>query len=376
MIKRTLLQTILKSEKKGFISVIYGPRRVGKTMLMEQIIDHYKDLKSIIFNGDTQETRTLFSSTSETQLSNAIARYDVIVVDEAQRIENIGLSLKIIIDKFPEKKIYVTGSSSIDIAKGLKESLTGRTIKHKLYPLSTNELTQNIQSYQKNSLLNDQLIYGGYPYIQSLTKNTEKQSYLESIVEDYLFKDIFLLKDISQPDILRKLVTLLAFQIGSEVSLNEIANNLNIDVKTVIRYLSLLKQGFVIFELGTYSTNLRKEVTKSKKYYFWDVGIRNAIIRQYFDITTRNDLGALWENFLVSERLKKQEYEMSSQNNFFWRNYEKSEIDWIEINNEGQVNAYEFKYSPKKIRTPKAFLDKYKVEIEQINQENYLDFVI
>jgi uncharacterized protein len=376
MINRTLLNTIKQSEREGFINVIYGPRRVGKTILLEQIVRNSENLKSIVFNGDTEETRNLLSSTSEVQLTKATEPYELIAIDEAQRINNIGLSLKILIDKYPTKKFYVTGSSSIDIAQGLKETLTGRTIKHKLYPLSTAELTEGVERYKKASILKEQLIYGGYPYLQSLTTKKEKQMYLESIVEDYLFTDILVLKDVSQPTTLRKLTTLLAFQIGSEVSLNELANNLNIDVKTVDRYLSLLKQGFVIFELGTFSTNLRKEVAKSKKYYFWDLGIRNALIRQYFELDSRRDVGNMWENFLAVERMKKQEYAQTQVNNYFWRTYEKAEIDWVEVGANNEINPYEFKYTPKGVKTPKAFIDKYGAEAEEVNNENYLDFVL
>jgi uncharacterized protein len=376
MIERNLLRTIQRSEKAGFINVIYGPRRVGKTILLEQIVQTTKNIASVVFNGDTEEARNLLSSTSETQLSKAVESYDLIAVDEAQRINNIGLSLKILIDKYPNKKFYVTGSSSIDIAQGLKESLTGRTTKYRLYPLSTGELTEGLENYKKGTILKDQLLYGGYPYLQQVTTNKEKQLYLESIVEDYLFRDILMLKDVNQPETLRKLATLLAFQIGSEVSLNELANNLNVDVKTVGRYISLLKQGFIIFELGTYSTNLRKEVAKSKKYYFWDLGIRNAVIRQYFDLDSRKDVGDLWENFLAVERVKKQEYSKTQVSNYFWRTYEKAEIDWVEIGVDNKIQPYEFKLSPKGAKTPKAFRDKYEAEVKEINRENYLDFVL
>jgi len=375
MIQRDLVKTIKKSIKPGFISIIYGPRRVGKTVLLQQLISQFTKEKNIVFNGDTQETRDLLSSTSETVLTNTVKNADIVVIDEAQRIENIALSLKILIDKFPEKKIFVTGSSSIDIAKGIKETLTGRTNKFRLYPLSTKEITSQIQKFQKSYLLEEQLIYGGYPYLQSLNTSTEKQEYLKSITEDYLFRDILLLKEIERPDNLRKLTTLLAFQIGSEVSLNELANNLNIDVKTVQRYISLLKQGFIIFEHSAYSTNLRSEVSKTKKYYFWDLGIRNAVTEQFLPLNSRTDVGSLWENFLAVERLKKQEYSQTPTTNYFWRSYDQAEIDWIEINQEN-IQAYEFKWKNKKARTPKAFKEAYKTEVHEISKNNYLDFIL
>ena len=375
MIQRDLVKTIKKSIKPGFISIIYGPRRVGKTVLLQQLISQFTKEKNIVFNGDTQETRDLLSSTSETVLTNTVKNADIVVIDEAQRIENIALSLKILIDKFPEKKIFVTGSSSIDIAKGIKETLTGRTNKFRLYPLSTKEITSQIQKFQKSYLLEEQLIYGGYPYLQSLNTSTEKQEYLKSITEDYLFRDILLLKEIERPDNLRKLTTLLAFQIGSEVSLNELANNLNIDVKTVQRYISLLKQGFIIFEHSAYSTNLRSEVSKTKKYYFWDLGIRNAVTEQFLPLNSRTDVGSLWENFLAVERLKKQEYSQTPTTSYFGRSYDQAEIAWIEINQEN-IQAYEFKWKNKKARTPKAFKEAYKTEVHEISKNNYLDFIL
>lgn len=374
MIKRTLLNTIINNERDGFINVIYGPRRVGKTVLLNQILDYYSKYKCITFNGDTVETRDLLSSNSQTRIEKALKNYDIVAIDEAQRIENIGLTLKIIIDAFPQKKIFVTGSSSIDIARGLKESLTGRTLKYKLYPLSLAELSIEVEEYRKGSLVNELLIYGGYPFIHNLLNFDEKKSYLESIVEDYLFKDILLLKNISQPDTLKKLLTLLSFQVGQQVSFNELARTLQVDVKTVSKYITLLKQSFVIYELGSYSTNLRKEVAKAKKYYFWDLGIRNAVSGQYFDLQQRTDLGSLWENFLILERLKKQEYLKINSSNYFWRTYEKAEVDWIEVGG-NCINAFEFKYSPKNVKTPLAFKLGYKTDVKQINKENFLEFI-
>ncbi|MDP3994369.1 MAG: ATP-binding protein [bacterium] len=374
MIARQLEKTIKDSLRPGFINVIYGPRRVGKTVLLEKLIADNPTGKTLFINGDTQEGRDALSSTSEVTLSKLVEKFSILAVDEAQRIPNIGLALKIIVDKFPDKTIYSTGSSSLMLARGIKEPLTGRSLKYKLYPLSTSEMTQDIPDFEKISVLENQLIYGGYPYLEQLSSRDDKKNYLKSIIDDYLFKDVNLLREIESPETLKKLATLLAFQIGSIVSLNELSRNLGIDVKTVARYISLLKQSFVIFEIGSFSRNARKELAKSKKYYFWDTGIRNALSGQFSDTGVRSDIGQLWENFLAVERLKKDEYSKTPKGYFFWRNYEKAEIDWIETSEE-DINAFEFKWQIKKTHTPKAFKDAYKKDLEIVSKENYLEFV-
>ena len=299
MITRILTKNVISGFKDGFVSVIYGPRRVGKTVLLEQLKAILGEYKILSLNGDTQETRDMLSSTSETKLLALIKNSDILIIDEAQRIKNISLVLKILIDKLPKLKIVVTGSATLDLSRGVRETLTGRTQTYQLYPLSSKELT--LSKY----LLPELLIYGGYPYLQSLSNNLDKQRYLENLVDDYLLKDLFDLKEVSDPDIPKKLLALLAYQIGNQVSLSELAAQLSISVKTVARYLTLLEKIFVIFPMGTYSTNLRSELSKSKKYYFYDLGIRNAIIRQFGTLESRTDAGALWENFMILERAKK-----------------------------------------------------------------------
>jgi len=355
MIVRQLERTIKENIKPGFINVIYGPRRVGKTVLLEKLISKTPKDKLLFLNGDTKEAREALSSTSEVALSELVEKVSVVAIDEAQRIPDIGLSLKILIDKFPNKTFYVTGSSSLSLSRGVREPLTGRSIKYRLYPLSSPELALNLQSFQKTYLLENLLIFGGYPYLLNLKTSNEKRAYLKSIIEDYLFRDIALLKDISSPEVLLKLATLLAFQIGSIMSLNELSRNLGIDVKTVKRYISLMKLGFIIFEISSFSKNPRKELAKSKKYYFWDLGIRNALTDQFLPLDSRTDVGALWENFLAIERIKKNEYAKIQKEYYFWRTYEKAEIDWIELF-EGKISAFEFKWRKTKNHTPKAFL--------------------
>lgn len=374
MVTRTLVGTIKYFLQPSFIAVIYGPRRVGKTVLLTQLLEEFTPKNPLILNGDTQETQELLGTTSETKLSNLVANHDFIAIDEAQGVLNIALVLKIIIDKFPQKKLFVTGSTSLELARGVSEVLTGRTLKFRLYPFSTSELGQNLKNFEKPYLLENQLLFGGYPYLQQLSTPKEKIRYLDSLAKDYLFRDVLRLKDVAAPETLRKLTSLLAFQIGSEVSLNELATNLKIDVKTVDRYLSLLKLGFVIFELGAFAKNLRKEIRKSKKYYFWDLGIRNSLIGQFMPLSARTDTGQLWENFLAVERLKKLEYEGSTARTYFWRTYDGAEVDWIEIEN-SKISAFEFKWQSQKPHTPKVFKETYQTEVRLITKENYLEFL-
>ncbi len=374
MIKRQLEEVVRKNQKDGFINIIYGPRRVGKTVLINSLVSNTPETDVLILNGDHKETKEVLSDTSEVGLSKLAEKYKVIVIDEAQRIPNIGLSLKILIDKYPKKTFYVSGSSSLSLAKGVKESLTGRYQKYKLYPLSTNEITDKIPDFKKPSILPDQLIFGGYPYLLHLDKQEDKKNYLKSIIDDYLFNDIKNLKEIISEEIIKKLATLLAFQVGSVASLNELSKSLGIDVKTVDRYISLLKQSFVIFEIGSFSNNPRKELVKSKKYYFYDNGIRNALTDQFLPLDSRNDIGALWENFLAIERIKQNEYKNKGNNHFFWRSYEKAEVDWVETN-ENRITAFEFKWNKNKNHTPKSFKDKYKSLVKTINKDNYLEFI-
>lgn len=346
---------------------------MGKTVLLEQLTSG-KDKERILWlNGDTQETRDELGTTSEVRLKSLVHNADMVIIDEAQRIPNVGLSLKILIDTFSEKTYYVTGSSSLALSYGLQETLTGRTIIYRLFPFSTGELTRDLPDYQKKSLLNEQLRFGGYPYLSHLSTESEKTGYLKSIVSDYLFKDMLLLQDVEKPDMIRKLATLLAFKVGSQVSYNELSVRLAIDVKTVIRYISLLMQSFVIFEIGSYSGNLRSELTKSKKYYFWNVGMRNALIDQFMTLDLRSDRGHIWENFLAVERMKRHEYAREQKQYYFWRTYEQAEVDWLEVSGE-HIDAFEFKWQGK-AHTPKAFQDTYHESVQTVSTDNYLKFI-
>ena len=375
MIKRTILENIIKNVSPGFINIIYGSRRVGKTVLLQQISDYYKEDNVLFLNGDTEEAQMALERTSEVRLSRLVEGKKLILIDEAQRIPNVSLSLKIIIDKFPDLKIFVTGSSSLSLARGAKENLVGRNKSYRLFPLSFKEKTGDLENYQKDALLSESLIFGAYPYLLKLGTKDEKIDYLKGIASDYLFKDVMMLERIDYADAFKKLASLLAFQIGQPVSINELARNLGVDYKTVGRYLDLLEKSFVIFGVSSFSNNLRKEVVKSKKYYFYDLGIRNTLVGQFSDFEVRDDAGALWENFLFLERIKKNEYNGQNYNYYFWRGYQGKEIDFIEEKNE-KLFAYEFKLNKKRFFTPKLFKDNYNLEADVVNRENYQDFIL
>lgn len=375
MYKRTLTQVILKSFKNGFVTVVYGARRVGKTVLLEQIRAAFHNEDILIFNGDTAESIQALSSTSEVQLSSLVKNHEVIFIDEAQRIPNISLALKIIIDKFPEKKIVVTGSSSLQLARGAQENLTGRNTTFALFPLSSVELLDGEPAFKAPAFLETQLVFGGYPLVHTLGGSEERKRYLAGIVEDYLLRDVLMLERLDHPEQLKKLAVLLAFQIGNEVSLNELANTLNLSVKTVARYLDLLEKSFIVFRLDAYSRNQRKEVGKSKKYYFYDLGIRNALVTQFQPLSERVDVGALWENFLIVERKKKHAYAQRMVTQHFWRNYAGAEIDIVEVA-DGVLSAFECKWGAGSARPPKAFVGAYPdAAFQVINRENYFGFV-
>ena len=375
MYQRTIKKVIQNSFRSGFATIIYGARRVGKTVLLNQVGETFMNERKVFFNGDTQESVDALNTNSEVKLSALVKNYDIIFIDEAQKIPNVTLAVKIILDKFPEKRIVVTGSSSLQLVSGAKENLTGRNYSYNLYPLSTAEIAQGISDFKIPALLDDQLVFGGYPYLYSIGKKEEKEKYLLQIVQDYLFKDVLMLEKLEHPEAFKKLAILLAYQIGNEVSLNELANNLGVSVKTVSRYLDLLEKSFVIFHLDAYSTNLRNEVNKNKKYYFYDLGIRNALIEQFQPISVRPDIGHLWENFLIIERIKKLEYTGKNVRRFFWRNYSGAEVDLVEIDDNSKMSAFEFKWQRTKVITPKNFKDNYGTDVLIVNNENYLDFI-
>lgn len=354
--------------------VIYGPRRVGKTTLLSDFLKKSK-LKYKLDSGDNIKVQQILSSQDFDQILNYAQGYDLIVIDEAQQIPNIGMGLKIIVDQIPGIKVIATGSSSFDLANKIGEPLTGRKNTITLYPISQLELTKIYNKYELKEKLEEFLIFGSYPEVVNAKTKEEKKKILEELVSSYLLKDILSLERVKGSKVIFDLLKLLAFQVGNEVSLNELGLQLRLDVKTVDRYLDLLEKTFVIIRIGALSRNLRKEISSKQKYYFLDNGVRNAVISQFNNLTDRNDIGQLWENFVFMERMKKRAYEHIYCNVYFWRTYSQKEIDLVE-ERDGKLLGYEIKWSKDNIDPPKEWLEFYKnSSFEIVNKENYLEFI-
>ena len=358
----------------GKVLVIYGSRQVGKTTLLNDFLAT-TDLKYKLDSGDNIRIQQILSSEDFPQIKDYASGYDLIAIDEAQRIPRVGTGLKIMVDQIRNIKIIATGSSSFELSGQIGEPLTGRKKTLILYPISQLELSKIYNPYEIKEKLDEWLIFGSYPSVVTAKSREEKISILNEIVDSYLLKDILELERIKGSKILIDLLRLLAFQIGGEVSFSELASQMGIDYKTVARYLDLLQKSFIIFALSGFSRNLRKEITKKNKYYFYDNGIRNAIISNFNESGLRDDVGKLWENFIIVERLKKQAYKKIPANNYFWRTWDSKEIDWVE-EREGKLFGYEIKWGKDKIKPPKEWLSVYKeAYFEMINRENYLKFI-
>ena len=360
----------------GKVLIIYGPRQVGKTTLLGHFLEktHFKYL---LDNGDNISTQHLLGSQSKDEIMSYIEGYDLIAIDEAQKIPHIGTALKIIVDHAPRVRVIATGSSSFALAGEVGEPLTGRKITLTLYPFAQIELKNQFNTYELKKMIEKYLIFGSYPDIVTAELKDTKIRKITELKDSYLLKDILELDRIKNSKLLVDLLRLLAFQVGSEVSHNELGMQLGTDYKTIGRYLDLLEKSFVIFNVRGFSKNLRKEITKKSKYYFYDTGMRNAIIANFNDLSLRNDVGALWENFIYMERVKKLSYQNTPVNFFFWRTWDHKEIDMIE-EREGKLFAYEFKWKAveKKISAPKNWVEAYPDSSFQIiHNENYLSFI-
>lgn len=358
----------------GKVLVIFGPRQAGKTTLLKTYLNTCR-YRFRLDSGDNILLQELFRTANFDIIRDYVAGYELIAIDEAQMIPNIGQCLKIMVDQTPDLRVIVTGSSSFELAGQVGEPLTGRKRTITLYPIAQIELANHMNRYDLKAHLSDYLIYGAYPEVITTTTIIDKQSAINEIMQSYLFKDILTLDKIKNPKTLIDLLRLLAFQVGSEVSFSEIAQKLMIDTKTVARYLDLLEKSFVVYNLRGFSRNLRHEMTKKSKYYFYDNGIRNALIANFNTLDLRNDIGQLWENFLMMERIKKQSYEQISVNRYFWRTWEKKELDLIE-EREGHLFAYEFKWKNKTAKAPAQWLEAYPdTSFEIIHSDNYLSFL-
>jgi len=373
MIQRIL--NISKKINKGKVLMIYGPRQVGKTTLVKSFLEKTK-LKYRYDTGDSFEIANNLSKCTYQSTDEHVEKYDLIVIDEAQKIENIGTALKLMVDRYPDKYYIVTGSSSFDLANKTDESLTGRKSVFSLYPISQLELNKELAKSELRSNLDKYLIYGSYPEVISRKKNSDKEFVIKMITNSYLIKDILEFNRVKNSLTIYNLLKLLAFQVGSEVSSTELATQLSVDAKTVVNYLDLLQKSFVILPLYGFSRNLRSEINKMNKYYFFDSGIRNALISNFNKLEDRDDVGQLWENFLLIERMKRNEYTSFSTNYYFWRTYEQQEIDLIEENS-GKLFGYEFKWQKKGTKAPKQWTENYPNSFfQEINTENYFDFVM
>lgn len=374
MYNRYYLSKIPSYLEPNKVLVIYGPRQVGKTTLIELFL---KDIKSKYFFGfgEDKKLQSILTKQEINTYKTHFSNYDLIVIDEAQKIPEIGLSLKLMVDHMPNIKIIASGSSSFDLSNKLGEPLTGRQHVLELFPLSVLELVSQFGVYEIDSMLEDLLIYGTYPEVLQKENHENKIEYLNLLSNSYLYKDILELDNIRSSDKLFDLLQLLAFQIGNEVSLNELSNSLKLSAHTVAKYLDLLEKTFVIKKVRGFSRNLRKEISKNNRYYFLDNGIRNSIVNNFNPVNMRSDMGQLWENFLFSERLKKQTYLKHYLNRYFWRTYDHQEIDLIEESG-GQLSGYEFKWGKGKTRAPKIWENTYKnTSYKVINRENYMDFI-
>jgi uncharacterized protein len=367
-------KTIEDITTPGKVTVIYGARRVGKTTLLNQLLSS-SNLKYKLESGDNIRVRQTLSSSDFEVLSEYVKGYDILVIDEAQNIPDIGNGLKIIIDNNPQLRIIATGSSSFDLSHKTGDPLTGRKREIKMFPFAYNELAENFNLFELKERLPEFLIYGMYPEVMMTKSKSEKIELITSLAESYLLKDVLSYENIKNSRMLSNLLKLLAFQIGNLVSFNELAMQLSVNVRTVARYIELLEKSFVIYRLGSLSRNLRNEVALKSKYYFFDNGIRNAIINQFHEPGLRIDTGVLWENFIVTERMKKLSLDKTYVLTYFWRNYKQQEIDYIE-EADAQMSAYELKWSKNKASFPGEFLKEYSpVKCEIINQKNYFDFI-
>ncbi len=374
IIQRDVQPQIEKKLFQGKVIVVYGPRRVGKTTLVRAILEKFPVEDTRYLSCDEPDVRRALTDKTSTELISYLGKKKLIVLDEAQRVRNIGLTLKLLVDTAPTIQIIATGSSSFDLSNKIIEPLTGRTYEFFVYPFSASELSKHGSDIEENRLLETRLIYGTYPDV--VTHPEIAADTIRRITRDYLYKDVLEYQRIKNPDVLEKLLQALALQIGNEVSTTELASLLGVDKKTISSYLRILEQSFVIFTRRPFVRNRRKELTKKCKVYFYDTGIRNALLGAYNTLDLRTDGGALWENYCMSERMKRNLKHDVWPNQFFWRTTDGQEVDLVEDWN-GVISGYEIKWSKQNVRIPKAWRTNYpKATYTQIHRENYQDFVV
>ncbi|AQQ71837.1 hypothetical protein SMSP2_02216 [Limihaloglobus sulfuriphilus] len=372
MINRHIQSDLENRLFSGKAIVLMGPRQVGKTTLIDMVCGSRKDV--LYLNGDEPDIRENFSDITSDELIAIIGSNKIVVIDEAQRIKNIGLTLKLITDKIKHVQVIASGSSSFELASNIKEPLTGRKTEFKLYPLSYAEMVKHHGLIKERRLLEQRLIYGYYPEVVTAAGDDARNT-VNELADSYLYKDLFILNDIKKSYVFEKLVQALALQIGSEVSPHELSRLIGVDKNTVNKYLDLLEKAFVVFSLPSLARNVRTELRKGRKYYFYDTGIRNAVINNFASLAQRADVGAIWENFLIAERRKLLDYKRIRHKMYFWRTTQQQEIDYVE-ERENRFHAFEFKWNPSaKARISKTFTRAYPdSETAAISRENYEDF--
>lgn len=375
MISRLLQKTIESRLFAGKAIIVIGARQVGKSTLFKLILEK-QDYKALQLNCDEPEVRDMLSNINTAELRLLIADNRIVVIDEAQRVENIGMTLKLITDNFPEVQLLVIGSSSFELQDKLNEPLTGRKYEYHLYPISTAELMASNGLLGVKQTLEQRLVYGSYPDI--LNHADDAKELLMNLAGSYLYKDLLTLESVRRPVLLGKLLTALALQVCSEVSYNELAQTVGTDNKTIEKYIDLLEKCYIVFRLNGFNRNLRTELKKSKKFYFFDNGIRNAILQNFAPLSLRQDAGALWENFIISERIKRNHYSGCYVNSYFWRTTQQQEIDYVE-ECDGQFSIFEMKWNPRRANTqfPSSFLTAYDVkEKAVVTPENWIEWVV
>ena len=377
-IKRYYLDRISSMLQPGRVLAIYGARRSGKTTLIEDVLKTWTDGRYFLGTGEDRAVKEVLGSSDVNLIRSSFSGYSLIVIDEAQAMSNVGAGLKLLVDTLPEVKVIASGSSSFQLASGIGEPLTGRRRTATLYPIAAMELDAEFGGMALRQRLDELLVYGSYPEVLTTENAQDKAEALHELCNSYLFKDILAFERLRNADKIHRLLSLLAFQVGKEVSITELGTALGLNRLTVERYIDLLEKTFVIFRIPGFSRNLQSEVTKTSRYYFRDNGIMNAVVNNFNPLSMRNgnDIGALWENFIVTERMKKQEYSRVISNNYFWRTYKRQEIDLVEERG-GQLYGYEIKYGKAKPSAPSLWKENYPDATYQIiSRQNYADFII
>jgi len=372
MIQRSLLEQIVENLFGGKVILLFGPRQVGKTTMILEMLTEFADI-SLQLNADDPTVRRLLDTPNTEQLRQMIGNHKIVFIDEAQQINEIGKTAKLIVDTFNGVQLILSGSSSFDLANATQEPLTGRKRTFFMYPVSWMEWQNYVGYIRAEQDLENRLVYGLYPDV--LVNQAQQEVILREIADSYLYKDVLLYGNLKKPDEIRDLLQAIAFQVGNEVSYRELGQITGLDPKTVERYISILEKAFIIFRLGSFSRNLRNEIRKGRKIYFYDNGIRNAVLGHLQPLATRQDVGALWENFIICERQKRNRYLQFFANSYFWRTTQQQEVDYIEEFN-GELTACEIKYNEKrKIKIPKTFTNNYQAAVRAVNRSNFRDFI-